>query len=140
MDTTTLMNSLMKPSQFDPAIADSNYKFVQKANQNGLDIEKMAKENVDMKKSIAEVESLRKEIEELRKKVSIGDDIEQKAFEAMENDVKSDAEVKLAKERLAREKTKAINNLCMQYSGFADAYSEYRKAVYDAHQKVNAND
>lgn len=140
MDTTALMNSLMKPSQFDPAIADSNYKFVQQANQNGLDIEKLAKENVEMKKSIAEVENLRKELDELRKKVSLGDDIEQKAFEAMESDVKSDAEVKLAKERLAREKTKAITSLCMQYPGFADAYTRYRETVYEAHQRLNSDE
>ena len=140
MDATALMNNLIKSSSFDATIADSNFKFMQKANQNGLDIEKMAKENVEMKKSIAEVESLRKEVEELRKKVTIGDDIEQKAFEAMENDVKSDADVKIAKDKLAREKTKAINSLCMQYQGFADAYTEYKTAVLEAHQRLKSNE
>lgn len=83
-----------------------------------------------------EVLVLKKEIEELRRKVNLNDDIELKAFEAMEAEVKSDADVKLAKDALAKEKTKAITSLCMQYPGFASAYADYKSKVYEAHQKM----
>lgn len=135
MDTTTFMNDLIKQNQ-NATIIDSNFRFVQDANKNGLDLEKMAKENVEMKKSLAEVDSMKKEIEELRRKVNLNDDIELKAFEAMEAEVKSDADVKLAKDILAKEKTKAITALCMQYPGFASAYADYKSKVYEAHQKM----
>lgn len=135
MDTTAFMSDLIKQNQ-NATIIDNNFRFVQDANKNGLDLEKMAKENVEMKKSLAEVESMKKEIEELRKKISLNDDIELKAFEAMEAEVKSDADVKLAKDILAKEKTKAITALCMQYPGFSKAYTDYKSKVYDAHQKM----
>ena len=48
--------------------------------------------------------------------------------------------VKIAKDKLAREKTKAINSLCMQYQGFADAYTEYKTAVLEAHQRLKSNE
>lgn len=135
MDTTAFMNDLIKQNQ-NATVIESNYKFLQDANKNGLDLEKIAKENVEMKKSLAEVESMKKEIEELRKKISLNDDIELKAFEAMEAEVKSDADVKLAKDILAKEKTKAITSLCMQYPGFSKAYTDYKSKVYEAHQKM----
>lgn len=135
MDTTTFMNDLIKQNQ-NATVIDSNFRFVQDANKNGLDLEKMAKENVKMKKSLAEVDSMKKEIEELRRKVNLNDDIELKAFEAMEAEVKSDAEVKLAKDVLAKEKTKAITSLCMQHPGFSKAYADYKSKVYEAHQRM----
>lgn len=136
MDTTAFMNTIIQQNQ-NAGVVEANYKFLQDANKNGLDIEKMAKENVEMKKSLAEMEKLRGEVEELRKRVNLGDEIEQKAFEAMEAQVKSDADVKLAKDRLAKEKTKAITALCMQFPGFADAFKDYKTKVYDAHQRLS---
>lgn len=139
MDTTSFMNDLLKQNQ-NASIIDNNFKFVQDANKNGLDLEKMAKENVEMKKSLAEVDSMKKEIEELRKKINLNDDMELKAFEAMEAEVKSDADVKLAKDVLAREKTKAITSLCMQHPGFSKAYADYKSKVYEAHQQLHKSE
>lgn len=61
------------------------------------------------------------------------DTLDADLFAVMESAVKGDDDVKMARQRLAEEKTRVISDMCMRDDGYRQAMESYRRAVNSAY-------
>lgn len=90
----------------------------------------LMKEGVYIPDLLKRIETLEAQVKEQSVKK---DTLDADLFSVMEQAVKSDPDVKRARQRLAEEKTRVITDMCMRDEGYRGAMESYRRAVNAAY-------
>ena len=127
MDTNPYGNILKALGKEDPQQGGLTYE-QQSANYSAFS--QMMKDGVYIPDLLKRIETLEAQVKEQAVKK---DTLDADLFSVMEQAVKSDPDVKRARQRLAEEKTRVITDLCMRDDGYRGAMESYRRAVNAAY-------
>lgn len=126
MDTTEKYNNIVKAlgkSTLDYKKQQENYDTFNKLMAEGVYLP-------DLMKKVGEIDDLKKRLENIETKPNR---IDEELFSVMEQAVKNEPSVKVARQKAADVKSSIISEYCLKDARYKEALDEYRRAVNAAY-------
>ena len=132
MDTGSydnILKALNQPQQPAPASPSGGLTFQQQSD-NYSAFSDLMKQGVYIPDLLKRIDALEAQVKEQGQRKEI---VDADLFSVMEASVKGDEEVKVAKQRLADEKSRVISEICARDEGYRNALDAYRRTVNAAY-------